>query len=253
MPARIAHRAAFTIPASASGSERLVESPGVAVRPSPIVIGPPVRGGSWVARWIGPTSFHRRGLMAVDGNAKISQRFAIDWNRFAADGREWRGEGKENADYSVYGQDVVAVADAVVARVIDAIPENVPGSMNPAVTVGVETAAGNCVSLRLADGSYATYGHLQAGIRVKEGQRVRRGDVLGHIGNSGNATGPHLHFHISTGPMLEGEGLPYAIDSFQVVGMEDDNPGDGVWSGGSGAPVLHRGELPAEHMVLRFQ
>jgi hypothetical protein len=131
VPSRIHHRAAFTIPASVAGVERLVDGADVSVRPSPVVIGPPVRGGSWVARWIGETSFHRRGLMSVDGGAKISQRFAIDWNRFASDGREWRGEGTVNTDYSVYGQDVIAVADSVVAKVVDAIPENVPGSMNP--------------------------------------------------------------------------------------------------------------------------
>jgi murein DD-endopeptidase len=253
-PAHLRHRAAFTIPASAAGSERLVEGADVAVRPSAVVIGPPVRGGAWVVRWMSDTSFHRRGLMAVDGGARIAQRFAIDWNRFAADGAEWKGEGKENADYSVYGQEVIAVADAVVARAINSIPENVPGSMNPAVTAGIETATGNCVVLRLAEGAYATYAHLKTGsVRVKEGQRVHRGDVLGLTGNSGNATGPHLHFHLSTGPILEGEGLPYVFDSFEVVGKEDDTPGDGQWSGGGGAPVLHQKELPAEHMVLRFQ
>ncbi len=253
-PSRIHHRASFTLPASASGGERIVEGAEVGVRPAAVVIGPPVRGGAWVARWIGETSFHRRGLMPVDGGAHIPQRFAIDWNRFASDGSEWRGEGKVNTDYSVYGQEVIAVADGVIARAINAIPENVPGSMNPAVTAGLETATGNCVVLKLADNTYATYAHLQPGsIRVKEGQRVRRGDILGLVGNSGNATGPHLHFHLATAPILEGEGVPYVFDSFQVVGMEDDSPGDGQWTGASSAPVLHQNELPAERMVLRFQ
>ena len=254
-PSRVHHRAAFTIPASAAGGERIVEGADVAVNASPLVIGPPVRGGAWVVRWMSDTSFHRRGLMQVDGGARIAQRFAIDWNRFANDGREWRGEGKVNTDYSVYGQDVIAVADATVGRVVDSIPENVPGTVNPAVTISVDTATGNCVALRLDGGLYATYAHLQPGsIRVKEGQRVHRGDVLARVGNSGNATGPHLHFHISTGPMLEGEGVPYAFDSFKVVGTEDDNPGDGLWTGGgSSAPILHKNELPAERMVLQFQ
>ncbi|HJQ36452.1 MAG TPA: hypothetical protein VKB93_04890 [Thermoanaerobaculia bacterium] len=147
---RIHHRAAFTIPASASGGERIVEGAEVGVRPAALVIGPPFRGGAWVARWIGESSFHRRGLMPVDGGAHIPQRLAIDWNRFASDGTEWRGEGKVNTDYSVYGQEVIAVADGVIARAIDSVPENVPGSVNPAVTIGLDTATGNCVVLKLA-------------------------------------------------------------------------------------------------------
>jgi murein DD-endopeptidase MepM/ murein hydrolase activator NlpD len=45
------------------------------------------------------------------------------------------------------------------------------------------------------------YAHLQAGsIKVKEGDRVKRGDLLGLVGNSGNTSAPHLHFHVMDGP-----------------------------------------------------
>lgn len=254
-PSHVHHRAVFSIPASANGSKRIVEGGDAVVRAKPLVIGPPVHGGDWIARWISPSSFHRRGLMVVDGGAHIAQRFAIDWNRIGTDRREWHGEGKSNDEYSVYGQEVIAVADAVVARVTDAIPENKPGVLNPTVTVGIDTATGNSVALRLADGSYATYAHLQPGsIRVKEGQRVRRGDPLGRIGNSGNATGPHLHFHISSGPGLQGEGLPYAFDEFQVVGLEQGQPkDDGTFNGSSLVAEEHRDEMPSEHMLVRFR
>ena len=252
-PASLRHRAVFSIPASAGGADRAVESGAIAVRPAAVVLGPPVRGGDWVARWISNESFHRRGLMAVDGGAQISQRFAIDWNRSTADGVEWTGKGDKNEQYSVFGQEVIAVADAEVGRVVDGIPLNAPGALNPAVTAGIDTAAGNSVALRLPDGSYVTYGHLQPGsIRVKEGQRVRRGEVLARVGNSGNSTGPHLHFHLSTGPALEGEGLPYVFDAFTVLGQEEGPPVDGKWTGKREPPREVRGEMPGNQAVVRF-
>lgn len=53
------------------------------------------------------------------------------------------------------------------------------------------------VSLDLGHGLRAFYAHLQPGsVRVKTGELVKRGQVLGRLGNSGNSAGPHLHFHV---------------------------------------------------------
>ena len=58
--------------------------------------------------------------------------------------------------------------------------------------------AGNCVIILHDVGSYSLYGHMQNGsIKVKAGQRVKQGDVLGKMGNSGNSTEYHLHFEMS--------------------------------------------------------
>jgi murein DD-endopeptidase MepM/ murein hydrolase activator NlpD len=252
-PRELRHRVAFTIPASASGNERIVESAPLAVKSAPIVIGPPVRGGAWIARWVSNTSFHRRAVIPVDGRPSISQRFAIDWSRFDAKGVEWVGEGKKNEEYAVYGQEVIAVADGTIAEVVTDLPENTPGSVNPAVQITLDTAAGNHVSLQLPDGTFATYAHLQGpSITVKKGQRVRRGEVLGRVGNSGNAVGPHLHFHVATAPGLEGEGLPYVFDTFELVGLEEGAPDDGKLNGKTMTAEAHRREMPSEHMLVKF-
>jgi murein DD-endopeptidase len=102
----------------------------------------------------------------------------------------------------------------------DGIPENVPLSPTRAVPITLETVGGNYVIISLRNGHYAYYAHLQPGsIRVKPCDHVRRGQVLGLLGNSGNSDAPHLHFHISNGNSPMGsEGVPFLFDSFEVLG-----------------------------------
>ncbi len=46
---------------------------------------------------------------------------------------------------------------------------------------------------------------------------MKRGQVLGRIGNSGDSREPHLHFEVSDSPnLLAGEGLPYLIDRYAI-------------------------------------
>ena len=52
-------------------------------------------------------------------------------------------------------------------------------------------------------GLYTTYNHM-SGVSVGRGQSVGRGDQVGRIGQSGNATGPHLHFEVWKGPVWDG-------------------------------------------------
>jgi murein DD-endopeptidase MepM/ murein hydrolase activator NlpD len=71
------------------------------------------------------------------------------------------------------------------------------------------------------EGVYAFYAHLQKGsVVVEPGDEVERGDKLGLLGNSGNTSAPHLHFHLMTGPeALGSDGIPYVIDSFGYEGQ----------------------------------
>jgi murein DD-endopeptidase len=206
-PARIRHR----ISVGTSSIEGAAVSPG----PPPVQIGPPLAGDNWLAaNGPSPGSGHRRALIAIDGRATIAQRFAIDFVKLGPTGSgTFTGDRLDNKSYHAYGAEAFAVADAIVAATKDGIPENVPGPTSRAVPVTSETIGGNYVVLELGGGRFAFYAHLQPGsLRVKVGDRVKRGQVLGLVGNSGNSTEPHLHFHVSDGVSpLGSEGLPYAI------------------------------------------
>jgi murein DD-endopeptidase MepM/ murein hydrolase activator NlpD len=96
---------------------------------------------------------------------------------------------------------------------------NVPANHAPS-GMTLDTMGGNLVVLDLGKDLYAFYSHLQPGsIRVKPDDRVRVGQVLGLVGNSGNGNAPHLHFQVSDGPsLLLSDGVPFVLDSFVYEG-----------------------------------
>ena len=215
---------------------------------NPVVIGAPLKGDGWLAA-NGPanSSGHRRGLFPIGGAAHIAQRFAIDWLQLREEGGSFKGDRLDNKNYRCYGSEVMAVADATVVTVKDGIPQNVPGINSRAVPITLETVGGNHVILDLGAGHFAFYAHLQPNeIRVKPGDRVKRGQTLALLGNSGNSTEPHLHFHIcNVNSPLASEGLPYAL-TFDAMGK-----GMG-WKPSGATPERRSGEMPLQNTVVRF-
>ena len=231
--------------------EMTIETAAIHVGRGPVAISSPLRGNHWLAG-NGPsiTSGHRRALIPIDGHAAIAQRFAIDWVRIRDEGKTFQGDEKDNKNYLAYGSDALAVADGVVTEVKDGIPENIPGRDSRAVPITLETVGGNHVILDIGGGHFAFYAHLQPGsLRVKLGDKVRRGQVVGLVGNSGNSTEPHLHFHIENGSSpLGAEGLPYSLASFEVVGHGWTwKPADAT-----GPAEVHKNEIPMENEVVNF-
>lgn len=187
-------------------------------------ISPPLRG-----RWVavnGPSNMsgHRRLVLALNGTVASGQRFGIDFLEVDDQGRSTPTDRSKNENFYAYGKELFAVADGIVVATKDSIPENNPSSpTNRAVPINLETVGGNHLVIDIGNGHFAFYAHLKPGsLRVKVGDRVRRGQVVGLLGNSGNSTEPHLHFHISDGPAtgtttLGSEGIPYALPSFELV------------------------------------
>lgn len=215
------------------------------------MLGPPLRGGVWLTG-NGPAaeSGHRRALITTGGTPTIAQRFAIDYVKVGDDFRTYNGDQLKNESYYAYGDDALAVADGIVVATKDGIPQNVPGATSRAVPITLETVGGNHVVIDLGPGRYAFYAHLQPGsLRVKVGDRVKRGQVIGLVGNSGNSTEPHLHFHVGDGiSPLGSEGIPYEIGSFEIVGHCRSF---GVGCERSAAVARH-GEVPLGNTLVRF-
>ncbi len=186
----------------------------------PVLILPPVQSGTWLL-WDGPSNdnpdAHRRSLHTLDGRTTIAERFAIDLMKIGEDGTLWKGDPSKNESYYGYGEELLAVSDAVVAGTNDGLEDNTP----PEIPKGMKraTASGNYVILDLGQGRYAFYGHIKPGsIMVKTGERVKTGQVIGLIGNSGISDAPHLHFHvIDSNDPFAAEGISYQLETFEIL------------------------------------
>ena len=77
-----------------------------------------------------------------------------------------------------------------------------------------EKAGGRANFVRILhdDGTMALYAHLRLdGVMVREGQRVRAGQLIGHSGNTGYTTGPHLHFAVQVNRGMKLESIPFRL------------------------------------------
>ncbi|HEX8145538.1 MAG TPA: M23 family metallopeptidase [Pyrinomonadaceae bacterium] len=261
VPRTLRHRLLFKPnEATPKEAESMVDGARVVVGQSkPLVIGSPLRGEGWLAA-NGPSndSGHRRTIIVLDGRARVPQRFATDWVKLGPDGRLFHDDPSQNANWYDYGVEVLAVADAAVVAIKDGLPENVPLAAQRVVPVTLETVAGNHIILDLGGGHFALYAHLQPGsLRVKVGEKVRRGQVLALLGNTGNSDAPHLHFHIAdANSPLGAEGLPFVFDSFETRGIVqslDALFGREAWKPQPGLrPGRRRLEIPIENAVVSF-
>ncbi|WP_428659177.1 M23 family metallopeptidase [Reyranella sp.] len=202
------------------------------------VLGPPLVGEGYVAADGCCDSIrHVRALLPIDGRFALAQRFAIDWEQLDADRRVVRGDVKKVESYIIFGTDVIAVADGTVVAMRNDLPEQVPGALPPGLPI--DQADGNFVVLDIGRGAFALFAHMQPGsVTVQPGATVKRGDVLGKVGNTGNSQAPHLHFHVMDGPSpLLANGIPYVIDRFRLTAVGAGGTADFDKAEATGSPM----------------
>jgi len=166
----------------------------------------------WWVFWGGATEAQNYHVVAPD------QRYAYDFCIWREGGTH-RNDGSRNEHFWAWGQPVLAPAAGTVAAVHDGEKDN-----RPLVEIqNLRQPAGNHVVLDLGGGEFALLAHFQRGsVRVKQGEQVRTGQVLGLCGNSGNSSEPHLHMHLQERAALFGaaKGLPAVFEGYRADGKE---------------------------------
>jgi hypothetical protein len=212
------------------------------------VLSAPLRGERYLAAdGCCDAARHTRALLPVNGEPFLAQRYAVDYEQADAQNRIFTGDPKNPASYPIFGKDVLAVADGTVVGTRNDLPEQTPGTYPDGIPI--DEADGNFVVLDIGNGFYVNYAHMQPGsVRIKLGDVVKRGDVIGLVGNSGNSVAPHLHLHVMDGPSpLASQGLPYLYGRFTITGQVASTA-DFDASEGTGIPLVTMpGIQPSEH------
>ena len=231
VPGALTNRIRYTIPGNPPlrgviGSTTVDVPPVRIDRRAPVMIASPLRGSGWLDAngcCDDPSSPHRHTVLATSTGGYVTPEvFAIDWQRIVK-GVLFTGDGSKNSDWPTFGAPLYAVANGNVVRAVDDMPDIPPHTHNPSLRTP-DDFGGNRVILRIGPGRYACYAHFKAGsVRVRAGQHVHVGQRIGLVGNSGNTTGPHLHFGIQRRPDCLSASEPFEIDRFKLQGLADPN------------------------------
>lgn len=250
VPDRLIHEAKVTAEAMPPRDRNLAErlAPTTVDRRTLPMVSAPLAGERYIAAdGCCDAARHTRAVLPVNGALYVAQRYAIDYEQADGQNRIFTGDPKDPGSYEIFGKEVHAVADGTVVGTRNDLPEQTPGTYP--TNIAIDEADGNFVVLDIGEGFFVNYAHMQPGsVRPKLGDRVKRGDFIGLVGNSGNSVAPHLHIHVMDGPSpLAAQGLPYLYDRFTTTGQVVDTAAFDA-SEGTGIPLrLVPGAEPTEH------
>lgn len=239
-PEQLTHEVDVVAEVAPPGSDRMTETlAAVQVGDGDVpVLGAPLVGSNYLAADACCDALrHTHSVLPINGTAYLAQRYAVDWEQSDDQGRLFVGDPKDPASYRIFGDDVLAVADGTVVQSRNDLPEQTPGTYPQGIPL--DEADGNNLVLDVGDGFYVNYAHMQPGsVRFEAGQTVKRGDVVGKVGNTGNSVAPHLHVHVMNGPsFLASQGVPSVTESFTVTGQVASTA-DFDRSEGTGVPLV---------------
>jgi hypothetical protein len=163
----------------------------------------------WTVVWGGDTESQNYHV------TNKAQKNAFDLLITDEKGSSHKTNGKTNEDYYAFGKEVLAPCDGEIVMAIDSVKDNIPGVMNAAQVLG------NSVVIKTANNEFLFFAHFkQHSVKVKVGQQVKQGQLLGLCGNSGHSSEAHIHFHIQhVKDLNSGMGVKCFFDSFLVNGQ----------------------------------
>jgi hypothetical protein len=221
----------------AKGEQTILASVAVRSYTSPIAYRSPL-AGQWLMNAVPGVQSHHR--------FNPSTEFAVDFFKLGPDGHMVHGDKLDARNFYGFGAPVMAATDGTVVAVIsDQVQDRSalvrkPGEPLDSFYTRVEELhmagmkknfraanAGNLVTIRHEkDGvvEYSSYGHLRTGsVRVRSGDHVVQGQIIGEVGDTGDSAAVHLHFQVNGGPdPFISKSLPVVFSNLGSVEGNDE-------------------------------
>lgn len=200
------------------------------------------------------TKMHAAGDQALGKDIRVYRQLEDgSWSRYHP-GKD----GSKNADHLIYGKPIHAMADGEVIAGWRNAPDNpAPGETHPKRLEKLIGGGGNFVKVRHDDGRIVLYAHAQPGtvpanlaptgatyyskpdngkeseFPAGKGPRIKKGQFLGKVGNSGASSGPHLHVHI----IKDGKASPMVFERGMAVAWNGGEPDVQQWKRFAGSTI----------------
>ena len=200
----------------------------------PIIVEFPLRG-----EWLSPNTPGTK--VPSHGTNQLGTRYAydfiqVDWNRIGNPAyrvglMQYLFSGVKLSDYYCWGQEVYSPCDGIVVVAEDGYAENAKTNLLADMSNAyrnahyfdpekddIQSVAGNYVIIKYSENVYAALCHLQTGsIQVSVGQMIKKGEVIGRVGHSGNSFAPHLHFQLmDSSDISVANGVPCAFEQYEI-------------------------------------
>ena len=173
----------------------------------------------------------RGNFMVTDGHEFYETAHTYEWSQhygydivgLGPNFELKRGLGSENEDFVGWAHtEIIAPADGTVvyARNND-VPDMLTKRGFLATLPDPKTAVGgNLVVIDHGSGEFSLFAHMHQGsVRVKVGDRVKQGQVIGLMGAAGSPGIPHLHYQLQAGPgVFDSDGLPSQFENIETSG-----------------------------------
>jgi hypothetical protein len=200
----------LTVATSAGGREEATAEVPVAAYHQKTALIFPFRGPGLVTQ----------GWVNDGGHSGYANQFAIDVLGLDPNYAPQTNDKDVNTSYAGWDREILAPAGGTVVYARNDVPNN-PTANGPDQTLlnslrdPVTAVAGNCVVIDHGNSEFSVMMHMgQGSVVVKTGDQVKQGDLIGHLGNSGDSFGPHLHYQLQAGPgLFRDQSIPFTFEN----------------------------------------